>query len=238
MTTRLRALLSATLLMALPCLSAGCAAGGQTGEESGGHCQETSRALDLDTESPLGFSPRDVLGFAEGEHSTAFEWLPTPAVPYGPESGPGRLQLSVSSLGRARLVTREPNGTSDGTELLDCCPDSVQLDVQLTLRTEAGALDETVDAVLEAHAAGSASLLVLLSPPLRGTLTFDERALGDAVLEGVQLDVRLGPDDFSGMLHARFEETAAQNDPDASVSLSIRKLAEWGQASGPGYCVE
>jgi len=239
MTTPLRTLLCTAVLLALPSLIGCAAVGGQTGEEGeGGQCKETPRALGLDETSPLGFSPRDVLGFAQGEHTAAFEWLGSPRVPYGPETGQGTLLLKVTSLGRARLVTRVPAGAAIVTEQLGCCPDSVQLDVRLVLQTEGGALNETFDAVLDAQTASSAALLVLLKPPLHGTLAFEPQALGKAVVEGIQLDARLGPADFSGMLHARFEEKSAGDDPEGSVSLTIEKLAEWGESAAAPLCIE
>ena len=78
-----------------------------------------------------------------------------------------------------------------------------------------------------------------MPPQLQGSLFFDQQALGAAKVEGIQLDAHFGAGDFSGTLHARFEETSGSNAPDSSVALSIMKLAEWGQVtSNPLMCAE
>jgi hypothetical protein len=237
MTNRLRPLLDAALIAALSSL-AGCA-GGQTGHEGeNANCKETARKLGLNEASPLGFSADEVLGFAEGAHVTSFDWQPSPDVPYGPESGVSELTLAVTSLGVQRFVTRELDGTSMSEEL-GCCSDSLQLNVRIDLRTSSGALDETFDTVLEARHAGSASLSVRLGPVLRGKLAFDQQSLGTAKLEGLQLDARFAEGDFSGALHARFEETSLSDDPEGVTSLRIEQLAEWGQSAGSSsFCTE
>jgi hypothetical protein len=216
----------------------GCA-GGQTGDEGeAGRCHEEARALALDEASPLGFSPAQVLAYAAGTHLLMLDWQPAMRVPYGPEQGRSELSLGIQTLQRARFVQRS---LPDGTITLEdggCCPDAVQLDVRVTLRTSGGALDESFDAVLEATREGAAYLSVLLKPPLTGMLAFDSRALGSEHLEDVQLDARFAPNELSGALHARFESEPSDDGPDGVVSLSIEPLAEWGSWNEAPLCGE
>lgn len=232
---RTEALLSAAILAAC---AVGCA-GGQTGDEGEDwHCSEEARALAADEVSPLGFSAADVLAYAQGSHSTSLEWQTARSVPYGPETGVGELSIEVESLGSARFVERTaPKGA---VKLIhgDCCPESVEIDVQVTLRTAGGALNETFEAVLDATERDAAYLLTLIQPPLRGALTFDSQALHSAHLEDVQLDARFGPSELSGSLHARFESEASGEDLDGAVSLSIEPLAQWGEWSSLPLCGE
>jgi hypothetical protein len=236
MTTRFRTLLAAALLAAG---TTGCA-GGQTGNDgdSGEVCDEKARPLTLTAVSPLGFSAADVLAHAEAAHTTSFAWQPGNPVPYGPEQGTAELLLEVHSRGRFRFVERSPH---DGPSTLvggDCCPDSVQVDVRITLRTSGGALEETFDAVLDATRADAAHVQALLKPPLNGTLTFDQRALGSQHLEDLQLDARFAPGDLSGALHARIESEPSGEGSDSSVSLSLEPLGQWGDWPATPLCSE
>jgi hypothetical protein len=227
MTIRIRPLFGAALLVGVT----GCA-GGQTGEEETASCVETSTELAADEVSSLGFSPNDVRNFIEGTHGASFEWQPSPK-PYGPESGPSELTLGVTSLGTSRFVERQPNTVATASqEAGSCCPEGVQLDVRIQLRTSGGALNETFNAVIEAQRASSASLMVLLAPELQGSLSFDQMALGKAKIEDFLLDAHFGPQDFSGTLHVRLEETSGASDSNASISLTTLGLAQWGEAPG------
>lgn len=237
MTTRLRTLLNAALATALAS-GAGCA-GGQSGHEGEASlCQETKTELASHETAPLGFSPREVLALAEGEHTAAFEWQRSSNVPYGPESGPSELTLTVTNLGTYQFVARELREMSTTSEQAGCCPDAVQVSVRVALRTSGGALDEAFDAVLEAQAPGAAGLTWLIAPPLQGSLTFEQRALGSAKLAGVLLEARFGPTGLAGYLDAGFEDAAPGDDPDGVVMHSTTRLAEWGSLDSALMCTE
>jgi hypothetical protein len=237
MTRCLRTLLSAALATALAS-SAGCA-GGQSGHEGEASlCEETKTELAAHETAPLGFSPSEVLALAEGEHTAAFEWQRSSNVPYGPESGQSELTLTVTNLGAYQFVARELRETSAISEQAGCCPDALQVSVRVALRTSGGALDETFDAVLEAQGAGAAALTWLIAPPLQGSLTFDQPALGNAKLDGVLLEARFGPTGIGGYLDAGFEDAAPGDDPDGAVMHNTMRLAEWGSLDSALMCPE
>jgi hypothetical protein len=238
MTSCLRTLLSAALAATAVASSAGCA-GGQSGHEGEASlCEETMTELAAHETSPLGFSPSEVLAVAEGEHTAAFEWQRSSNVPYGPESGPSELTLTVTDLGTYRFVARELRKTSATSEQAGCCPDALQVSVRVALRTAGGALDEAFDAVLEAQSAGAASLTWIIAPPLQGSLTFDQRALGSAELDGVLVEARFGPAGFGGYVDAGFEDAAPGDAPDGAVTHGTMRLAEWGSLDSALMCTE
>lgn len=225
MTPRLRQLTSLLLLTAFASAS-GCA-GGQTGSEGvPGRCREQRTSLELGEPSPLGFSAEDVLSFAEGEHVTTIEWHPID-VPYGPESGTKQLTLSVESLGRARYVDR---GESP------CCFAAVQVDVRVTLETSGGALGESFVTVLEARSAGAASLLTVIAPPLGGSLSFDQQALGAERFIRLEPYAHFEPANFSGELRAGFESSSGADHPDGVVGFRSLEIASWGAMSSAPAC--
>ena len=78
---------------------------------------------------------------------------------FGPEQGSSELQLDFEPIG-ARLVTRSPLDEAS----VDLCATSLGLDVNLHLSTASGALDERVQATLEATQAGFATLRALYLP--------------------------------------------------------------------------
>ena len=220
MTLRLRQLTSLLLLTAFAS-AAGCA-GGQTGSEDvPGHCPEQKTPLALGEASPLGFSAADVLSFVEGEHVATIEWQPID-VPFGPESGKEELTLSVQNLGHARYVDRGQSA---------CCFAAVQVDVRVTLQTSGGALGESFVTVLEANGADAAWLQMLIEPPLGGSLSFDQQALGAEQFIRLELYASFEAANFSGSLRAGF-----QNGDGAAGTVGFRapELARWGTPnSGP-----
>jgi hypothetical protein len=225
MTLRLRQLTSLLLLTA--CASASGCAGGQTGQEDvTGPCNEERTPLDLGEVSPLGFSAADVLSFAEGENVTTIEWQPID-IPYGPESGTQQLTLSVASLGRARYVDR---GESP------CCFAAVQVDVRVTLETSGGALSESFVTVLEARSADAASLQTDIEPPLGGSLSFDQQALGDERFMRLELYAHFEAANFSGGLSAGFQTISTADGSDGVAGFGSRALASWGTLSSAPAC--
>jgi hypothetical protein len=222
MTRRLRQL---TSLLLLTCaIGPGCA-GGQTGQEDvPWACSEQRASLELGETSPLGFSAADVLSFAEGEHVTTMQWQAID-VPYGPESGTTQLTLSVARLGRARYVDR-----GEGA----CCFAAVQVDVRVTLETSGGALSESFVAVLEARSADAASLYAAVEPPLGGSLSFDEQALGAERFQRLEVYARFEATHFSGGLSAGFASGGGQADSVAGFRPSV--IASWGAVSAAPLC--
>jgi hypothetical protein len=225
MTLRLRQLTSLLWLTAFAS-APGCA-GGQTGSEDvPGHCSEQRTPLALGAASPLGFSAADVLSFVEGEHVTTIEWKPID-VPFGPESGSKKLTLSVESLGNARYVDRGQSA---------CCFAAVQVDVRVTLRTNGGALHESFVTVLEAHSADAAWLQVLIEPPLGGSLSFDQQALGAERFIRLELSAHFEATNFSGSLRAGFQSESRGDGANGTVGFRAPELARWGRTSSAPAC--
>jgi hypothetical protein len=212
------------LLLTLGASASGCA-GGQTGHEGvPGECREERTPLELTEASPLGFSAADMLSFAEGEHVATIEWQPI-EVPYGPESGSSQLTLSIESLGRARYVDRGEDA---------CCFAAVQVDVRVTLGTRGGALGESFVTVLEARSADAASILAIITPPLGGSLSFDQQALGSERFIRLELSAHFEAKSFSGGLRAGFEDTSHADGPNGVVGFRSPEIARWGAiGSGP-----
>jgi hypothetical protein len=224
MTHCLRQLTNLLLLTAVAGAS-GCA-GGQTGGEDvpGLLCSEQRTPLELGQVSPLGFSAADVLSFTEGEHFTTIEWQPID-VPYAPESGTQQLTFSIENLGRARYVDR--SGDS-------CCFAAVQVDVRVTLETSGGALGESFVTVLEARRADAASLYASIEPPLGGSLSFDQQALGIERLIRLELYAHFDAANFGGGLSAGFQSDSGADQPDRSDGVAgfrSLKIASWGAIS-------
>lgn len=152
------------LIALVSAYNSGCA-GTDTGNpyESGGEgnasetCDEQRRELALDEATSLGVSARHVLDLASGEHRETLAWQAPSGVTYGPESGTGEITIAVEPRGAARFVERTPKSQGSGEEgglalLLpeNECPAAIEVDVRLHIATAGGALNETLDATLEA----------------------------------------------------------------------------------------
>jgi hypothetical protein len=137
--------------------------GGPTENGNGELCDQSERALDLDETTSLGVSANDLLSWVSGEHREALAWQDS-AGSFGPEHGRSEITLEIGPLG-ARFIDRRAkertdNGEEGGPTIAlaeigtygDPCADSIALDVRLHLSTSGGALDETLDATLEAKA--------------------------------------------------------------------------------------
>jgi hypothetical protein len=144
-----------SILLSITALAA--CGGGQTGGEVSdqphivegpAHCTNVATRLEsVDAIGPLGFSAADLLAFASGTHTSRVGWVAHPAgevhIVSGPESGQSDVELEIRYTdGAARHVdsTLTP-GTNDGPP--HECNDWLELDVDVTLRTSGGTLDET-----------------------------------------------------------------------------------------------
>jgi len=208
--------------------------GGQTGAEPG-NCWGAQTPLALDALSPLGFSPNDSLNLAQGKHSATFNWIPSADHPYGPESGEGTIDITVTGLGTAVYAT--PDYTTNQHQVttdLGCAP-AVLSDVAVTLHTDGGAFDESFNARLAASTRELTTLnSTVLGAHVAGSFAFDASALGALRLAQVNLSASFGANTFGGSLEALLEQT--QGSGAGSVSSALRvPLACWGNASG---CVE
>lgn len=126
---------------------------------SGDSCTETDTELAPDEITPLGFAAQPLIELASGEHRRSLAWIDG-NVEYGPESGVSEIVLDVQPVGAARFVDRSPRASSNGqegggllAEIYSPCNDSIEIDVQIAIRTAGGALDEVVETTIEATAA-------------------------------------------------------------------------------------
>lgn len=216
----------------LGALGSGCAgaSGGQTGDEDGTPCWNKITPLALDAVSPLGFSPRESLNLAVGEHSAVLHWIPAVQFPYGPESGSGELHVTVESLGNARFATHEGN---EATTELDYCSPSVLSDVSVDVDSAGGALREHFQTLLVATTKDAAGLgATLLGDHIAGNFAFDPAGLGDRTLAQVTLNSRFSIGSFSGTFSAGLEQRNGDG-ATGTVSLQYVPLACWGSAGPP-----
>jgi hypothetical protein len=161
-----------------------------------------------------------------GSIIATIEWQPID-VPFGPESGTEELTLSVQNLGHARYVDRGQSA---------CCFAAVQVDVRVTLQTSGGALRESFVTVLEAHGADAAWLQVLIEPPLGGSLSFDQQALGAERFIRLELYAHFEAANFSGSLRAGFQNESRGDGADGTVGFRAPELARWGAPGSSPAC--
>jgi hypothetical protein len=113
---------------------------------------QSTNVLTLDENSPLGFSGQDVLDNAGAEHHVALRWA---------TGATTRLHVSVVyANGAVRFKDNTwgaPDGDADGLMAQRAwfmnCADTVEVEVQLTIRTDDGTLNDTVTATLIAEQA-------------------------------------------------------------------------------------
>jgi hypothetical protein len=150
-------------------------------------------ALDsLDSDTELGFSAADILGFVAGSHEAKVQWNAEPTTDYYAlqvtPTGEDSLTVTIDHDGeaasyRGRVV---PDG---GTAPADCRGE-LALGLNVTLRSESGALDERWSGTLAADQVSEARVL-LRAPVWRGRFPNQpdrDEAHFDNALEG-SLDV-------------------------------------------------
>ena len=192
--------------------------------------------LALDAASPLGFSAQDSLALASGEHTATLHWIPARQYPYGPESGDGQLQVTITSLGNARFASGEDG---QGAIDLSSCAPSVLSDVSVELDSAGGALHERLQGVLVASNEDSAALTAtLLGSHVAGSFAFDAAALGNRTLARVVLNFSFSAASFSGAFDAGIQQADGAG-ADSTVSLQNVPLACWGTAAaGQAGCAQ
>jgi hypothetical protein len=147
---------------------AACTSGGQTGEDSEIACKDIKYPLaSIESISPLGFSASQILSFATGRHESTLAWhdlhnvVPSSGndagvsgVDYRP--GPGETPVALTftySDGAIRFLHREPVSPAEA----GVCNDSLEIDVDASLVTGDGALDESFATTLYAYSSQQAN---------------------------------------------------------------------------------
>jgi hypothetical protein len=130
-------------------------------------CQVDQRAVGLDEATPIGATASELFRWIAGPHTESLLWLSPDGTGdsyarlegFGPEQGSSQLQLEFEPVG-ARVFTRVPLDEASANR----CAPSLGLDVNLHLSTAGGALDERVQATLEAPRPDYAQLQPLYLP--------------------------------------------------------------------------
>ena len=182
-------------------------------EESPCDTVSTTAIDSLDETTPLGFTPREVLLLAEGNHDTNILWHTLEGIGIEPESGSVPFEIDVLYAGEG-LYFRElkPSSSNAG----EVCEDHIAISVDVSLRTAEGALNEEQGGDLRAASLDKAELYLFLQPSdLTGSL-----------------DVTDADDnhDISGFLHVNgtFPQTGA---PSGTLSVEVQTEGEDGTES-------
>jgi hypothetical protein len=138
--------------------------GDQIGDESAIGClPEQETVLARDDISVLGFSGQQVLDHVSGEHVTTLTWsdqapqeLPATQLTVAVSYNNGRVayldnEWRSDNSGTRSSGTRDQMAPQIGTD----CPDTIEIDVQVTFSTEDGAFAETFDVTLIARSVDS-----------------------------------------------------------------------------------
>lgn len=212
--------------------------GPDLGEETGngGRCEVvSSRDVAEGEQTPLNFAPRDVLANVLREHAETLHWQPITIGSYGPESGDQALTVTLTRTNAPlRFVDYEPK--SGGPEIGGDCPDALEIEVNVGLKSALGALDERFVAKLSARSKHVARLYhVLDADQLGGALEFDN--ISDGFMF-TKLAVELSATQFgtAGSLTPTLEKRSGESGADGASSNAAVSggrggvLAYWGSA--------
>jgi hypothetical protein len=116
----------------------------------------TIEQVDLDAQTALGFSARDVLEYVLGQHDTALHWASRETLVRTPKSsGEQTLHVGIELRGdEARVI--DPHMQVVGHGLV--CNMRMEIDVTVTLQSDDGAFNERFDATLATQSVASAFL--------------------------------------------------------------------------------
>jgi hypothetical protein len=203
---------------------------GSSGEEvSSGACKvTTTRDIETDEATSLGFSATDVLAFVAGTHKETLTWNPQ-EYSYEPEHGAQALELTIAQKGTPRFVQYTEKHSS-GIELAlqpGQCGDAIEIDADITLHTAGGALDETLSTTLLVR--NDKLVRFSLQPDatkLKGSLAITPPAGATTLL---YLDGQLTPYGTSGTLRSAFE--IRTSDAVSMGAAGVSPLAQWGSST-------
>lgn len=180
----------------------------------GGSCTaEATAVADIDAPTRLGFSARDVLDRVQGEHRSEMVWSPDFVdgeikVEISTQAGPAELTAALRYEGGA---VREIRSDADQSELtlgggFGGCPDYLEIDVELDVFTDDGALAETLPATLRSWDPRFARIeLELPLDTLAGSLTIDVVSPANAELANPTLTLGISALGLSGGLNGGVE---------------------------------
>lgn len=208
-------------------LCAACQTGGQTGGElatNGSQCDETTTTVGIDELSPLGFSAREALAAVEGRHEVTTEWLvPTPPFTELESSAIGQADVSLQlqwTSGEVRyvesglrMVKPKPGEAIVGIAIDEesACPDRVEVDVDATLESSDGALQEVAEGTVVARRPWVADVMVPLDAgALGGSLNLELPASSGTEIKDFAFAAQVGEGLFRGSLRGTVQEQSKE----------------------------
>ncbi len=203
------------------------------GNAGAGYCKEaSSRPVQLNEQTALGFSAAEVLTFVEGTHQETLTWHPHSLASYGPESGEHQLTLTVTRRStpiRLTQFTVDTGGTEIGID--GNCSDALAIDVRVALQTDGGALDESFDTTLFVRSSRKVSLFHRLDhEQLGGSFEITEIRQPRSRLAQLDLSATLTPFGTSGGLNGVIEQSSADGTA-IGAGPGQGPFASWGPAS-------
>lgn len=223
------------LLSALPACTSG-QTGGQVGtpdqHAEGGCTVLSSTPVERAAQSPLGFSPEDMLALAGGAHTAPLDWGSAEAlsgwVTVTPSAGVSELTLTVIDDGEpAQYVAQEAGSPTTGGELVgtpagSACPAFLRVPVRVEVRTENGAFADTFQAHLRSTSSDRVALAIEFElSDLEGSFHV---APSDPGLRPTQFRVTasFSEDSFSGAVEGILEQQQGE-----SVSSTWLEFGSW-----------
>jgi hypothetical protein len=219
-------------------LSLGCSgtedAGGQTGDESDHECEVKSKTpVGFDETSPLGFVPREAIDQALNGCTAPLEWqtISAPAnASYGPEVGTTSIDVAVVlKATEASYIEYEP--PHSGEEIFTDCAPEVVVDAEITLKSEGGALDETLLLALTLEEGQAALSKLVPFGDLNGSLAFDPDTLDGHEAIRLEVNATFQAEGCIGEIAVGLEKQHGTG-PDSAVSFGAPSLARWNGGAG------
>jgi len=199
--------------------SGGSYAPGPTSDGAFANCDAVPETLNgLASETRIGISPAQILKFAEGVHDTKIRWQPSETATYAPETGEHDIQITVTHTdGEARLVeyeTKKSTGEqvlTDDISFSDCASlATVEVDVQVTIKSDGGALDESLTGTLRARSKSWATLsLPVEVDRLGGSFKIVSTKPAGITLIQAAIELAFSPVGVSGSFGGLFEMRSA-----------------------------
>jgi hypothetical protein len=222
------------------------------GEDTAGFfCKGEATVLDSTSAvTELGFSAADVLAFAAGTHEEPIRWHDNDIATLGPEKGEHVVTITLGhDDGEIRWMTpaTAPGGNLGGPEpaiapadgpavdlpAIGGCRPWLEIDVQVTIKSDGGALDESFDATLRTRNKLLASLYANPDPDeLGGTFAPEEILQPGFELVQLSLDVNFTPFGVNGIFNGVFQ---VQRGDSVGGAAGANPFAEIGRRGCSGY---
>lgn len=210
---------------------------GFTGSE-GGFCMAGEKSdIALDDDSQLGFSANDLLAFASGTHEEVMRWRMPMQGSIGPESGEGTITITLEPAGTAPRFVQPDDGSSSGgaepaVDLIGGgCEAWLEVDVNVTVETGGGALDESFEAVLRSRTADVAYVYVSPEPgELNGSFEASYDTPGFNLVQ-LGLGITLTSFGTSGTFSGVFEMRSGDGATDGVATGAGGLFATFGRAA-------